>query len=139
MSPFDIKPKKLKRKMGEVCSLKNFADYVTIFNLSPMQHLRWSSLWQKLGNGWKMLLTAVAYNFVIIVTGFLDPTLKCIDLDQGNRIFHLPLTCSNSAKIIHQSNMSQSTIRTPEQRLVFLFNFVYWTSTLNRFHILSYN
>ena len=23
---------------------------------SPMQHLRWSSLWQKIGNRWKLLL-----------------------------------------------------------------------------------
>ena len=32
------------------------------------------------------------------MTGLLDPTLKCIDLDQGNRVFHLPLTYSKSAK-----------------------------------------
>ena len=34
-------------------------DYVTIFNSSPVQHLRWSSLWQKNGNGWKLLLNVV--------------------------------------------------------------------------------
>ena len=32
------------------------------------------------------------------MTGFLDLTLKCIDLDQGNKVFHLLLTCSKPAK-----------------------------------------
>ena len=45
------------------------------------------NLWQKLGNGWKLLLTVV-----LNVTGFLDLTVKCIDLDQGNKVFNLPLT-----------------------------------------------
>ena len=39
-----------------------FVDHVTIFSSSPMQ---WSSLSQKIGNGWKLL--------------FLDLTLKQID------------------------------------------------------------
>ena len=38
-----------------------FVDHVTIFNSSPMQHLRWSSSWQKKVNGWKVLLTVVTY------------------------------------------------------------------------------
>ena len=72
--------------------LKIFVGHVKICNYnmqysSPMQHLRWSTLWQKLGNGWKLLLTVV-----LNVTGFLDLTLKCIDLDQGNKVFNLPLT-----------------------------------------------
>ena len=32
-----------------------FVDYVTIFNSSPMQHLRWNSLWWKIGNSWKLV------------------------------------------------------------------------------------
>ena len=35
-------------------------DHITIFHSSPMQHLRWSSLRQKLGNSWKLLLTVVS-------------------------------------------------------------------------------
>ena len=56
--------------------------------------------WQKLGNdwewlGWKLLLTVVTYSFVLNVTGYLDPTLKCTDLDQRNKVFHLPLRHQN--------------------------------------------
>ena len=76
-SPFDIKCKKLNLKniqrvsfsyfsklhsiMGGAFSipLKIFVGYVTIFNSSPIQHLRWSSLWQKISNVWKPLLTIV--------------------------------------------------------------------------------
>ena len=32
------------------------------------------------------------------MTGFLDPTLKFINLDQGNKEFHLTLLCPESAK-----------------------------------------
>ena len=83
--------KNLEKRGGGAWPLipyKNFVDHVITFNSSPMQHLRWSSLWQKL-----LLLTVVTQSFVIIVAGFLDPTLKCTDLEQGNREFHLPLTC----------------------------------------------
>ena len=53
-------------------------DHVTIFNSRPMPHQRWSFLWQKIGNGWK-LLAVVTKSFVLNVTGLLDPTLKSID------------------------------------------------------------
>ena len=56
-----------------------FEDHVTIFNSSPMQHLGWSFLWQKIGNGWKLLLTVSIVSFVLNVTQLLDPTLECID------------------------------------------------------------
>ena len=36
-----------------------FVNHVTIFNSSPMQHVRWSSLREKIDNGWKLLLTVV--------------------------------------------------------------------------------
>ena len=39
---------------------------VTIFNSSPMQQRRWSSLWQEIGNSCKLLLT-----------NFTDICLKC--------------------------------------------------------------
>ena len=54
---------------------------VTIFNSSPMKHLRWSSFWQKIHNGWKLLLSDVTKSFVLNKTGFLDPTLK-YDVDK---------------------------------------------------------
>ena len=44
-----------------------------------MQHLRWNSLCQKIGNGWKLLLTVVTQNFVLNETGLLNLTLKLID------------------------------------------------------------
>ena len=74
--------------------------YVTIQHaiFKPSARSKMESLWQKLGNGWKLLLTVVTESFVLNVTGFLDPTLKCIDLDQGNKLLHLPITCSKSAK-----------------------------------------
>ena len=54
-----------------VTMLGIFVDHVTIFNSSPVQHLRWSSLSQKIGNDWKLLLA--------VVTRLLDLTLKYID------------------------------------------------------------
>ena len=56
-----------------------FIDHVRIISSSPMQHLRWSSLSQKNGNSWELVLTVVAESFVLNVTGVLDPTLKSID------------------------------------------------------------
>ena len=46
--------KNLKEKKKGAYPLKTFVD-ITILNSSPMEHL--SSLWQKLGNGWRLLLT----------------------------------------------------------------------------------
>ena len=56
-----------------------FEDHVKILSLSPIQQLRCSSLWQEIGNGWKLLLTVVTESFVLNVTCLLDPTLKCIN------------------------------------------------------------
>ena len=56
-----------------------FVDHAGIFSSSPMQHLRWSYLWQKIGNSWKLLLTVVIAIFILNVTRLLDPTLKHID------------------------------------------------------------
>ena len=55
--------KKLKVEFDhEQCHLitfRIFVYHVTILNSSLMQHLRWSSLGQKIGNGWKLLLIVV--------------------------------------------------------------------------------
>ena len=51
---------------------------ITIFSSSPVQYLRWSSLWQKIGNSCKLLLTVTTKSFVLDVTGLLGPTLKHI-------------------------------------------------------------
>ena len=50
-----------------------FVVHIEIFSSSPMQHI-WSSLRQKIGNRWKLLLTAVRESFALNVTGLLDPT-----------------------------------------------------------------
>ena len=44
-----------------------------------MQHLRWSSLWQKMGKNWKLLLTVVTKSFILNMAGLLDPILAHID------------------------------------------------------------
>ena len=44
-----------------------------------MQHLRWSSLTQKIGNHWKLLLIVVTESSVLNTVGLLDVTLKDID------------------------------------------------------------
>ena len=51
-----------------------FVDYVTISSSSPMQYLRWSSLRQKIGSSWKLLLTVVTESLNVIE--LLDLTLK---------------------------------------------------------------
>ena len=56
--------------------LRIFVNHITIFSSSPTQHLRWSSLWQKIRNSSKLFLTIVTESFVLSVTGLLDPTLK---------------------------------------------------------------
>ena len=38
----------------------------------------WNSLWQQIGNSWKLLRTVVTKSFVLNVSGLLDPTLKCM-------------------------------------------------------------
>ena len=53
---------------------------VALFHSSPAQHLWWSSLCRKIGNGWKLLLTVVTLSFVLNVTRLLDPTQKGIAL-----------------------------------------------------------
>ena len=53
-------------------------NHVTISSSNSMPHLRWSTLWQKIGNSWKLLETIVTESFVLNVTGLLDPTLKLI-------------------------------------------------------------
>ena len=45
--------------------LRIFVDHVTLFNLSPMQHLRWSSLWQK-KNSWLETVVDCCYREVCI-------------------------------------------------------------------------
>ena len=51
-----------------------FVDHVAVCNI-----LRWSSLWQKIVNGWKLLLIVLTWRFVVNVTELLDLTLKCIN------------------------------------------------------------
>ena len=94
---FTFFPKSWEGECFPQIPFRIFVD-VTMFNSSPMQHLRWSSLWQKL----------------------------------GSKVFHLPLTCSKVIKK-KQKNVPQSTIKTPERRLVRLL------LTLNIFRFLFYN
>ena len=115
--------------------LRIFVDYVTILNSSPMQHLRWSSLWHKIVNGWNLFLTVLTYSFVLNVTGLLDPTLKCIDeftLRQQNNssaIYMFKVSKKNTRTC---QMYSKWTIKTPEQCLVLLL------LTLKIFHFLFY-
>ena len=44
---------------------KVFMDHFTVFNSSPMQHLRWSSLWLKIGNGWNLFFSVVTNSFIL--------------------------------------------------------------------------
>ena len=66
-------------------SFRSFMDHVTIFSTSSMKNLRWSSLWQNLGDCWKLPFTVVTESFVLNVEGLLDPTLKNIDKFRLNR------------------------------------------------------
>ena len=47
------------------CLLEFLWMIITIFRSSSMQHLRWSSLRQKMGDSWKLLLTFVTQNFIV--------------------------------------------------------------------------
>ena len=72
------------------------------------------------------------------MTGFLDLSLKCIDLDHGDSIPSainmLEVNNNNSNnKKAPKSNVPQSKIKTPERHLVFLL------LTLNIFRFLFYN
>ena len=72
---------------------RSFMDHVIIFSPRPMQHLRWSSSWQKIGKSWKQSFTVVTDTFVLNVMGLLDPTLKEI-----NKFRWLNRTLSTSKK-----------------------------------------
>ena len=110
---------KVALNQGEGYPQYLFVDHVTIFNSRPKQHLTWSSLQQKIGNGWKLLMT-VTQSFILNVTGLLDPTLKCID-----KFTLMPFTCSKSAKNTRSTCQinSKLTIKTPEGRLVLLLSY----------------
>ena len=64
--------------MGDVPSkfLKICMDCGTIFNSRALQHLRWSSLWQEIGDSWKVLLTVFSEKFALNVTGILSGSDK---------------------------------------------------------------
>ena len=73
-------------------------------------------MWQKIGNGWKLLLTVVTLSFVLNVTGLLDRTLKLIDefrLRQS-KVFYLPFRSLdqhvNKTNIFKVSNEDTRTI-----------------------------
>ena len=57
-------------------------DHATIFNSSPMQQLRWSSLWQKINYSWK-LLTVVTESFILNMTGLLRVGTPSLFIKKG--------------------------------------------------------
>ena len=95
---------RLQSIMGWVCPpipSEFFMNHVTIFNSSPMQHLRWNSLWRKISNGWKLLLAFVTWSFFVNVVGLLNKTLKCID---EFRAKNARTTCQIYSKLIKPQN-----------------------------------
>ena len=99
-------------------------DYVTRFSSSPKQQLRLSSLWQEIGNSWKLLLTVATESLVLNVTGLLCLTSKCIDkfrLRQKNipSIIYMFKVNKKDTRATCQIS-SKSRIKTPEWRLVLL-------------------
>ena len=53
--------------------LLEFSLYYSVSS-SSMQDLRWSSLWQKIWNSWKLFLTVATESFILHVAGFLELT-----------------------------------------------------------------
>ena len=96
---FTIKSTNLKKPYSGINFWKTWSSSINLtIKSSLMWPLRWSSLWQNIGNGWKLLLTVVTKSFILHVTGLLDLTLKSIvNLSQGNKVFHLPFAFSKSA------------------------------------------
>ena len=80
-----------------------------------MKHLRWSSLYQKIGNSWKLLLYVNTERFVLNVTGLLDPTLIRA-IKYSIQLLHV----QTQQKTLETSQLSSKlTIKTPEQRMCF--------------------
>ena len=65
---------------------------VAMFSSSPMQHLRWSSMWPKKGNSWKLLLTVVTESLSLKI----------------NFNFHPAFTSWNTGKKNKQTNKQQN-------------------------------
>ena len=68
-----------------------FVYHVTIFHSSHMQHLRWSSLQKK-----QVMAGKCRW---LLLHG--SKTVKQINLSKDHKVFHLPYTCSKSAKKQH--------------------------------------
>ena len=113
--------------------LRIFVGHVTIFISSPMQHLRWSSLWQKM---------EITGNCCCCCCCYRELCLKCyrapkvhINLDEGNKVFHLTFTCSEQKKNPSKTICpiySKLTLKIPKWCLVLLL------LTLNIFHTLYF-
>ena len=86
-----------------------FVDRVTIFSLSPMQHLRWSLMWQKKGKSWELFLNVFTESFV------LNPTLKHIDkfrLHVQNQQKNTSTTCQIYSQLSNIFRVNNKDTRT---------------------------
>ena len=89
--------------VGVLQYLLEFSHYSV--SSSSMQDLRWSSLWQKIWNGWKLFLTVATESFILYVAGFLELT-QGIDNFRLRQVFHPAITCSNTKKKKNTKNVS---------------------------------
>ena len=75
---------RLPLEQDSLCSLiplRISVDYVTLFSSSPLQQLRWSSLWQQMGNignSWKLLMTCC----------YKELCLKCVRAPRSDSKMH---------------------------------------------------
>ena len=53
-----------------------FQDHVAILNLNPLQYLRWTSLWQKIGNGFPFTYSKSAKNTRTVCQIYSKLTIK---------------------------------------------------------------
>ena len=119
--------------VGVLQYLLEFSHYSV--SSSSTQDLRWSSLWQKIWNGWKLFLTVATESFILYVAGFLELT-QGIDNFRLRQVFHPAITCSNTKKKKKKTLKMchlypKLTWKTPGRLLLLL-------STLNTFCTLFY-
>ena len=112
--------------------LLEFSLYYSVSS-SSMQDLRWSSLWQKIWNGWKLFLTVATESFILYVAGFLELTqgIDNFRLRQKYSIqqLHVQIQQKKTLKMCHL--YPRLTWKTPGRLLLLL-------SILNTFYTLFY-
>ena len=117
--------------------LLEFSLYYSVSS-SSMQDLRWSSLWQKIWNGWKLFLTVATESFILYVAGFLELTEGTDNLGLRQKYsiqqLHVQIQQKNTKNVSSISKVNMKDTRTSVASIVnseYILHFVLLLLLLN--------